>query len=58
MIKIMPIVLALFLLIGNLFIILEAKFRRTVFLREVSLIARINIMLLIRGVDAREVEKT
>jgi hypothetical protein len=58
MIKIMPIVLALFLLIGNLFITLEAKFRRTVFLREVSLIARINIMLLIRGVDAREVEKT
>jgi hypothetical protein len=58
MIKIMPIVLALFLLISNLFIILEVKFRRTVFLREVSLIARINIMLLIRGVNAREVEKT
>jgi hypothetical protein len=58
MIKMMPTVLAPFLLVGDPFIALEAKFRRTVFLGEVSLIARINVMPPVGGVDAGEVEKT
>jgi hypothetical protein len=50
-------VLALFLLISNLFIILKVKFRRTMFLKEVSLIVYINIMLLIKGINTKEVKK-
>jgi hypothetical protein len=51
-------VLVLLSLAGNLLIVLEVKLRKAMPLKEVRLIARINIMLPGRGINTREVEKT
>jgi hypothetical protein len=50
-------VLALLSLASNLLIILEAKLRKAISLREVRLIVYINIILPGRGINTREVEK-
>jgi hypothetical protein len=58
MTKIILIVLALLSLAGDPLIALEAKLRKAMPLREVRLVARINMMPPSRGINARKVEKT